>query len=140
MTIRQKCGYAFLTVLELAVYVGCFVINHYTHSRMGMSRYVVVKSKEWNAAFRLDTVLPLAAAVLGIALLILLFLQLKSRFPVLCSAENILVLAIMLGIVFGLNMEKLREYYFVAVLVELAALLQVMKLFCFLPLKKKKRG
>lgn len=124
----------FVSVLEIALLTGAFVVNFYTRSKMGMMRYVIYINQSWEREYPIVALKMSLIAVLSIlTVLIFLWLVKKRRYADKCSVGMVIVmLALTAGYAwFTLlcSTETHRAYYFISMMLGLAAFLQIVKTF-----------
>lgn len=128
----KKIGYIFLTLLEIALLVGAYVLNYFTKKKMGMMRFVAFKNGKWESAFPLQLWKNISLIVLVVLALLVVIAVVKkwaklSKIVKLMSVFMIILTAFSLYFTMCNTTEIIRAYYFMSPLIALAALLQIIK-------------
>lgn len=130
----KKVLYFIGSVLEVALIAGAYVFNYFTNKKIGMSRFVGFMNQNWQKNYPLETLKLAAVAVVLLSAILLLLFFIKNREEM--NLEIRLSVVAMAALSFGyigftllLSVEKIRAYYFVSLMLGIAALLQIIKTF-----------
>lgn len=135
----KKAFYLSLTVLQAIFLIAAFGIQLFSMKKMGMMRYIVYISRQWEAQYPIS-----AIRLMAIALVILLFIIIficvltkKDRYItgkkalLMLTAEAVSTFAF---IFFALSYstENYRSYYFTGLILAAIALIQDVKILVYL--------
>lgn len=128
----KKLGYVLMVLLEAAALAGAYIINYFTNKKMGMARWVIYKNQGWERDYPMDTLKTAVMAVL-ILLTILVFLFFLKRKQeagkLLLSMNVVMILLTLLYVSYTVisSRETMRAYYFLSLLLGIAAAVQILK-------------
>ncbi|GAA0706624.1 hypothetical protein GCM10008904_15400 [Paraclostridium ghonii] len=134
MRTGKKIFYILTTILQLLMLVGAYMVNYFTHAKMGMLRHVVHKNYVWEQKYPIATIKYAAILSLVILMLIVLILYLKRK-P---RLEKIVTIMSITMIVFVLifstftliySSEEVRAFYYISSILGVIALIQIIKTF-----------
>ena len=139
----KKAGYFLLTLLEIALFAGGYAIHYFTKAKMGMARYVVYKNQGWNRDYPMDLYIKAALIILSVLTLIVLLLFLKKRRAVtrmtaLVNGVMIITTTVYVAFTAIKSTETMRAYFFISLMLGLAAVIQVIKAIAALLIKPAK--
>ncbi len=128
----KKALYIIASIFEVALLIGAYIINYFTHKKMGMARYVVYKNREWEDKYPIELLQYVAIAVVLIltAAVVVRYVRLKEKRSVrmtAAAAATILLDVIYIGFTFISGTDTLRAYYFIGGMFAAAAFVQVAK-------------
>ena len=138
----KKIIYAVVSVLQMALLTGAYVFNYFTVKKLGMNRFVNGYNVRWKNTYPLEMLEWIAIMGIGAMTILLLVLFIKKKekqtLEIKLSAIIMVVLSfVYIGFTLLKNVEQMRSYYFLSIMLALAALLQIMKLFIRLFKKDK---
>lgn len=130
----RKVGYLFLTLVELLLFLGGYLIQYFTKKKMGMARYVIYKNQGWERDY------PIGLIKTSVLILILLltvavvvfYLKRRDRISKMTSRVNgcMVVMTVVYMLFIAMNStETMRAYYFLSLIFSFIALLQNIKAF-----------
>lgn len=130
----KKLVYAIVTLLEIALAAGAYIVHYFTRKKMGMLRYVIYKNQSWERAYPIEILRTAIIAVLLLltaAAVLLMVRRRKSarKSELVMTAATVVLTAAYTGFTLGYSAEDFRAYYFMSALLALASLLQVIKVF-----------
>ncbi|MFT4105093.1 MAG: hypothetical protein QM657_04955 [Lacrimispora sp.] len=140
----KKIGYAAMTFTEVLFLAGAYLVHYFTRRKMGMARYVIYKNQSWEQDFPMETLKYTAVAVLTAVTLLLLAIWIKRRkgqekpAPFTYAAMTILT-TLYVSYTCISSIKTMRAYYFISLLLGLAALLQIVKAGAALIMGGKKK-
>ncbi|MCU9810110.1 hypothetical protein LEQ06_19395 [Paraclostridium sp. AKS46] len=76
----KKIFYVLVTILEALMLVGAYLVNYFTHAKMGMLRHVVHKNYIWEQEYPIQTIKYVAILALAVLMLIVLVMYLKRKY------------------------------------------------------------
>ena len=125
----KKVIYWIINILEVALFIGAYLVNYYTPRRMGMFRFVVYKNMIWEEWYNLQAIKSMAmigVIILAILTLVMYFIKDKNVKP---SMIIIMVLITAFYVVFSMfnTVDTYKAFYFMSPMIGLAALLQILK-------------
>ena len=128
----KKAGYLLITVLEILLLVGAYVVHYFTKKKMGMARYVMYKNRGWEQAYPLALLKSISVAVLLVLLIIVLVLAVRSGKRLRKVQWGMCIVMVLLSVLsfavtLGSSIQSLRAYYFISPMLAGALLLQIGK-------------
>lgn len=121
----------FLLIVEVILFIGAFALNYFTVKKMGVLRYVVNKNIQWEKNYPIDMI---KYVVLAALMLFLLGTIMRWR----GKGKRILFFiscAVFVGIdifILGNSTVNCRAYYFIVLILIVAALVQFVNGMVFL--------
>ncbi|WP_027702982.1 hypothetical protein [Metaclostridioides mangenotii] len=134
MKTANKIFYIVATLLEVSLLIGAYVVNYFTHKKMGMLRHVVYKNNFWEDKYPIVQI-EYISIVLLVILMILVFTLYAKRKAKLKNSVLIMNIAMVLLVVFytGFTLlystEELRAFYYMSLMLGVATFIQVIKSF-----------
>lgn len=134
MRTGKKIFYILTTILQLLMLVGAYMVNYFTHAKMGMLRHVVHKNYVWEQEYPIETIKYTAILSLVILMLIVLILYLKRK-PMLEKIVTVMsttmIIFVLIFSVFTLiySSEEVRAFYYISSIFGVVALIQIIKTF-----------
>lgn len=130
----KKLVYAIVTLLEIALAAGAYIVHYFTRKKMGMLRYVIYKNQSWERDYPIETLRMTVIAVLILLTVTAVFIMIRRRksarkSEIVMTAATVLLTAAYAVFTLGSSAEDFRAYYFMSSLLALASLLQVIKVF-----------
>ncbi|MDR0923515.1 MAG: hypothetical protein LBN31_04085 [Hungatella sp.] len=140
----KKTGYLILTLAEILLLAGTYIIHYFTRKKMGMARYVIYKNQSWERTFPMETLKYTAVAVLtALTLLLLAALGIKRRRQgkLVAAMHFVMIILTTLYAAFTCisSTEIMRAYYFISLMLGTAALFQIIKAGAALMMCGKKK-
>lgn len=121
-----------MTFAEILFLAGAYLIQYFTRKKMGMARYVIYKSQGWERTFPMETLKYTSVSVLT-ALTVLLLAALvirrrqKGRLEVAMHVAMVILTALYGTFTYFSSTKTMRAYYFISLMLGVAALLQIIK-------------
>ena len=138
----KKVLYITISVLELALVIGTWIVNYFTNKKMGMMRYVVFKNTRWSQKYPLEQLRFLTIAVIVIlaaTLVLLLWKKMKQTGSgKILLVETVVLSASYIGFNLIYSVQKLRAFYFISGMLSMACFLEILKVLLLLLLQNKK--
>lgn len=130
----NKVFYIVVSILQVLLLAGTYVVNYFTRKKMGMLRFVIYKNNNWENSYPIAQIQSLII-ILFIVLMILtlvLYLKRKSQLNKNVLRANI-VMVVLVSIYSGFNLlystEDFRAFYFMSAMLAVATFLQIAKTF-----------
>lgn len=130
----NKVFYIVVSILQVLLLAGTYVVNYFTRKKMGMLRFVIYKNNKWENSYPIAQIQSLII-ILFIVLMILtlvLYLKRKSQLNKNVLRANI-VMVVIVSIYSGFNLlystEEFRAFYFMSGMLAVATFLQIAKTF-----------
>ncbi|MDM8129125.1 hypothetical protein QUV80_11630, partial [Paraclostridium benzoelyticum] len=79
MGTSKKIFYVLLTLVEAIMLVGAYLVNYFTHAKMGMLRHVAHKNYVWEQQYSIQNIKYVSILVVVILMLIVLRMYLKRK-------------------------------------------------------------
>lgn len=130
----RKVGYLFLTLVELFLLIGGYLIQYFTKKKMGMARYVIYKNQRWERDYPLEswkTFVLLLIVLLTVAVVIFYIIR-RNKLTKMTSMVNggMVVMTVFYTVFTAMNSIKtLRAFYFISPILALVAIVQIIKAF-----------
>ena len=130
----RKVGYLFLTLVELFLLLGGYLIQYFTKKKMGMARYVIYKNQRWERDYPIEswkTSVLLLIVLLTVAVVIFYIIR-RNKLTKMTSMVNggMVVMTVFYTVFTAMNSIKtLRAFYFISPIFALIALVQIIKAF-----------
>lgn len=139
----KKVLYIISLILEVGVLVGAWSIHYFAERRLGMVRYLNFKNMTWEGIYPLGTLKIVCLTLTILLAVLLLFFFLKKRRESTWLTAGMVVLTIVLtalyaGYTLGYSSEIMADYYFISVLLMIAAAIQIVRTGAALFLSKVK--
>ncbi len=130
----RKVGYLFLTLVELFLLLGGYLIQYFTKKKMGMARYVIYKNQRWERDYPIEswkTSVLLLIVLLTVAVVIFYIIR-RNKLTKMTSMVNggMVVMTVFYTVFTAMNSIKtLRAFYFISPILALVAIVQIIKAF-----------
>lgn len=130
----RKVGYLFLTLVELFLLLGGYLIQYFTKKKMGMVRYVIYKNQRWERDYPIEswkTSVLLLIVLLTVAVVIFYIIR-RNKLTKMTSMVNggMVVMTVFYTVFTAMNSIKtLRAFYFISPILALVAIVQIIKAF-----------
>lgn len=134
MRTMNKVFYAVATILQVILLLGVYVVNYFTRKRMGMLRYVIYKNGVFENTYPIQQLQYICIILLIILtiLVLIFYVKSKSNLNKKLINSNIFML-FLISIYVGFNLlystEDFRAFYFMSLMLGVAALIQIIKVF-----------
>ncbi|WP_099203366.1 hypothetical protein [Miniphocaeibacter massiliensis] len=128
----KKAGYIFLTLLEILLFIGCYVITYFTKKKMGMARYIAFKNQSIRKELDVDLIKNIFIVVILILTIIVLINFIVKRLKLNRISKLINFVMLITTIVFTVfvsisSTEKIKTYFYISLFLGLIALIQIIK-------------
>lgn len=128
----KKFGYLIVTFVEILFLAGAYLVQYFTRKKMGMARYVIYKNQGWERTFPMEALkytAVTALTALALLLVIVLILRRKQREKLVIAIHfGMIILTALYAAYTCLNSTgTMRAYYFISLMLGVAALLQIIK-------------
>lgn len=128
----KKVGYVLAVLLEAAFLIGAYIVNYFTRRKMGMARYVIYKNQGWERDYPMELLKNGAMLAVAVCTVIVFLLFLKwrkecTRFLALMVLTTVALSAVYLGYTLISSTETMRAYYFISLMMGIAAVIQIIK-------------
>ncbi|HSQ87473.1 hypothetical protein [Romboutsia sp.] len=134
MEKAKKILYIMTTILEVLMLIGAYMINYFTHKKMGMLRHVIHKNYIWEEKYPITNIQ--YAAILALILLMLVVLMLyikrKPKLKKIVTIMNITMVIFVIsfiGFTLIYSTEEIRAFYYISLILGLVTLTQIIKTF-----------
>lgn len=130
----KKIFYVLVTILEALMLVGAYLVNYFTHAKMGMLRHVVHKNYIWEQEYPIQTIKYVAILALAILMLIVLVMYLKRKYMLKKIVTIMSITMILFVIAFAIfllmySSEEIRAFYYMSAIFGAVTLIQIIKTF-----------
>lgn len=133
----RKVVYFFLTIVELLLLIGAYLIHYFTKKKMGMARYVIYKNKVWEREYPMElwkTCVILLIAILTISV-VLFYLKrrgFKTKITSIVTSTMIVTSALYTLFTTISSTNSMRAYNFVSPILGIIAVLQIIKAYAII--------
>lgn len=130
----KKIFYVLTTTLEILLLVGAYMVNYFTHKKMGMLRHVVHKNYVWEDKYPIQTMqyIAIIALITLMLLVLILYMKRKVRLKKIVTTMSITMVILVLffiGFILIYSAEEIRAFYYISVMLGLMTLIQIIKTF-----------
>lgn len=130
----KKIFYVLVTILEALMLVGAYLVNYFTHAKMGMLRHVVHKNYIWEQKYPIQTIKYVSILALVILMLIVLVMYFKKKYmlkKIVTIMSTTMVLFVIAFAIFVLmySSEEIRAFYYMSAIFGTVTLIQIIKTF-----------
>ncbi|CEI73047.1 Hypothetical protein FRIFI_1513 [Romboutsia hominis] len=130
----KKIFYVLTTTLEILLLVGAYMVNYFTHKKMGMLRHVVHKNYVWEDKYPIQTIqyIAIIALITLMLLVLILYMKRKVRLKKIVTTMSITMVILVLffiGFILIYSAEEIRAFYYISVMLGLMTLIQIIKTF-----------
>lgn len=130
----KKIFYVLTTMLEILLLVGAYMVNYFTHKKMGMLRHVVHKNYVWEDKYPIQTIqyIAIIALITLMLLVLILYMKRKVRLKKIVTTMSITMVILVLffiGFILIYSAEEIRAFYYISVMLGLMTLIQIIKTF-----------
>lgn len=130
----KKIFYVLVTIVEALMLVGAYLVNYFTHAKMGMLRHVVHKNYIWDQKYPIQTIKYVSILVLVILMLIVLVMYLKRKYMLKKIVTIMSITMVLFVIAFAIfvlmySSEEIRAFYYMSAIFGAVTLIQIIKTF-----------
>ena len=130
----NKIFYIILTMLQVLLLVGTYVVNYFTRKRMGMLRCVIYKNINWEQSYPIEQLQYLAIIIFAVLMILVLAIYLKRKSQLSKNILNMNIIMVILILIYsGFNLlystEDFRAFYFMSVMLAVVTFIQIVKIF-----------
>lgn len=130
----KKIFYVLTTTIEILLLVGAYMVNYFTHKKMGMLRHVVHKNYVWEDKYPIQTIqyIAIIALITLMLLVLILYMKRKVRLKKIVTTMSITMVILVLffiGFILIYSAEEIRAFYYISVMLGLMTLIQIIKTF-----------
>lgn len=134
MGTAKKIFYVLVTILEALMLVGAYLLNYFTHAKMGMLRHVVHKNYILEQEYPIQTIKYVAILALAILMLIVLVMYLKRKYMLKKIVTIMSITMVLFVIAFAIfvlmySSEEIRAFYYMSAIFGAVTLIQIIKTF-----------
>lgn len=130
----KRLLYWIVTLLEIVLLAGTYVVNYFTVKKLGMVRWVNARGLRWEKNYPIPFIKGIVIILL-LAITILVFLVFKKKRKSLKKITYIMIVGMIAltalggGYILFCSFKSMRAYYLISIMLACAAFLQVMKTF-----------
>lgn len=130
----KKIFYILTTILEILLLIGAYMVNYFTHKKMGMLRHVVHKNYVWENKYPIETIqyISIIALIILMLLVLILYIKRKSKLKKIVTTMSITMVIFVLfftGFILIYSAEEIRAFYYMSFMIGLMTLIQIIKTF-----------
>ncbi|GAA0102671.1 hypothetical protein UT300012_33860 [Paraclostridium bifermentans] len=134
MGTAKKIFYVLVTIVEALMLVGAYLVNYFTHAKMGMLRHVVHKNYIWDQKYPIQTIKYVSILVLVILMLIVLVMYFKKKYMLKKIVTIMSITMVLFVIAFAIfvlmySSEEIRAFYYMSAIFGAVTLIQIIKTF-----------
>lgn len=141
----KTIAYWTVSVLEVLLLIGAYVLNKLSKKIMGVNRFVVYENQQWAKKYPMETIETVGIIILALMLAALLLILWKKRknITVLKAADGVIAAGFTLfTIIFALiySVETLKIFNFLAMIFALVSVIQIVKTMAVLLTGKNEKA
>lgn len=130
----NKIFYIILTILQVLLLIGTYVVNYFTRKKMGMLRFVIYKNINWEQSYKIERLQYLAIIIFVVLMILVLAIYLKRKSQLSKDILNMNIIMVILILIYsGFNLlystEDFRAFYFMSVMLAAVTFIQIVKAF-----------
>lgn len=134
MKKAKKIFYILTTILEILLLIGAYMVNYFTHKKMGMLRHVIHKNYVWEDKYPMINIQYATIITLIILMLLVLILYMKrksmlEKIVTIMSITMIIFVLSFTGFILIYSTEEIRAFYYISFILGLMTLIQIIKTF-----------
>ncbi|WGX76569.1 hypothetical protein QJS64_05365 [Paraclostridium bifermentans] len=134
MGTAKKIFYILITVLEAMMLVGAYLVNYFTHAKMGMLRHVVHKNYIWEQQYPIQNIKYVSILALSVLMLIVLIMYLKrknilEKIVTIMNVTMVIFVIAFATFVLMYSSEEIRAFYYMSAIFGVVTLIQIIKTF-----------
>lgn len=141
----KTIAYWAVSVLEVLLLIGAYVLNKLSKKIMGVNRFIVYENQQWAKKYPMETIETVGIIILALMLAALLLILWKKRknITVLKAADGVIAAGFTLfTIIFALiySVETLKIFNFLAMIFALVSVIQIVKTMAVLLTGKNEKA
>ena len=141
----KTIAYWTVSVLEVLLLIGAYVLNKLSKKIMGVNRFIVYENQQWAKKYPMETIETVGIIILALMLAALLLILWKKRknITVLKAADGVIAAGFTLfTIIFALiySVETLKIFNFLAMIFALVSVIQIVKTMAVLLMGKNEKA
>ena len=141
----KTIAYWTVSVLEVLLLIGAYVLNKLSKKIMGVNRFIVYENQQWAKKYPMETIETVGIIILALMLAALLLILWKKRknITVLKAADGVIAAGFTLfTIIFALiySVETLKIFNFLAMIFALVSVIQFVKTMAVLLTGKNEKA
>ena len=141
----KTIAYWTVSVLEVLLLIGAYVLNKLSKKIMGVNRFIVYENQQWAKKYPMETIETVGIIILALMLAALLLILWKKRknITVLKAADGVIAAGFTLfTIIFALiySVETLKIFKFLAMILALVSVIQIVKTMAVLLTGKNEKA
>ncbi len=141
----KTIAYWTVSVLEVLLLIGAYVLNKLSKKIMGVNRFIVYENQQWAKKYPMETIETVGIIILALMLAALLLILWKKRknITVLKAADGVIAAGFTLfTIIFALiySVETLKIFNFLAMIFALVSVIQIVKTMAVLLTGKNEKA
>ena len=141
----KTIAYWTVSVLEVLLLIGAYVLNKLPKKIMGVNRFIVYENQQWAKKYPMETIETVGIIILALMLAALLLILWKKRknITVLKAADGVIAAGFTLfTIIFALiySVETLKIFNFLAMIFALVSVIQIVKTMAVLLTGKNEKA
>lgn len=134
MGTAKKIFYVLVTIVEALMLVGAYLVNYFTHAKMGMLRHVVHKNYIWEQKYPIQTIKYVSILALVILMIIVLVMYFKKKYMLKKIVTIMSITMVLFVIAFAIfvlmySSEEIRAFYYMSAIFGAVTLIQIIKTF-----------
>lgn len=134
MKKAKKIFYILTTILEVLFLIGAYMVNYFTHKKMGMLRHVIHKNYVWEEKYPITNIQysSIIALIVLMLLVLILYMKRKSILKKIVAIMNITMVIFVLfftGFILAYSAEEIRAFYYISFMLFVVTLIQIIKTF-----------
>ena len=120
------------TVLQILLLVGAYLVNYFTHKKMGMLRYIVYKNNLLENKYPIMKLQYITMIIFAIIVIIILALYIKrksklNKYALSMNIFMVILFAVYVSFTLLNSKETLRAYYYIGFMLEVTVFIQIIK-------------
>lgn len=141
----KTIAYWTVSVLEVLLLIGAYVLNKLSKKIMGVNRFIVYENQQWAKKYPMETIETVGIIILALMLAALLLILWKKRknITVLKAADGVIAAGFTLfTIIFALiySVETLKIFNFLAMIFALVSVIKIVKTMAVLLTGKNEKA
>lgn len=134
MEKAKKILYILTTVVEVLLLIGAYMVNYFTHAKMGMARHVIHKNYVWENTYPIENIQYAVIIAMIILMLLVLIVYMKRRAmlkKIVTTMSIIMVISVIsfTGFILIYSTEEMRAFYYMSFILGITVLIQIIKTF-----------
>lgn len=134
MEKKKKVLYVVVTLLQVGILAGTYILNYFTTKKLGLNRKINYMSSQWEKNYPIPQIKIIVLLVLTVlsVLAICYYLKykdsLQKKICLMLVVMGVLTVAVIVYIL-SCSIQKMRAYYIISMMLAAVAVLQQMKVF-----------